>query len=36
MHVPEHSQTFYPAPYLDEVVEEQLSLLEDRRALAQL
>ena len=35
MHVPKHSQAFYPAPYLDEVVEEMMGLLEDRRALAQ-
>ena len=31
----EHPQAFNPAQYVDEVVEEQMSLLEDRRVLAQ-
>ena len=33
--LPEHPQAFSPAHYVDEVVEEQMGLLEDRRVLAQ-
>ena len=33
--LPKQPQAFYPAPYIDDIVEEQMELLEDRRALAQ-